>query len=139
MLLTLVLAVSESRVLPGQEDQGARLASAPPARYPLTAKAAGIVGKVILKAVIGKDGTMQSLRVIKGPNELRQAALDAVAKWKYHPYLQNGVPVAVETTITVNFTLGDKKQKAEAQSAAQAELDKASSESHPPPAQNPQN
>jgi protein TonB len=33
------------------------------------------------------------------------AALDAVKQWKYKPYLLNGEPTEVDTTITVNFTL----------------------------------
>jgi protein TonB len=37
---------------------------------------------------------------------LQQAALNAVAQWRYRPYLLNGDPVEVETTINVNFVLG---------------------------------
>jgi protein TonB len=37
---------------------------------------------------------------------LRQAALDAVSAARYRPYLLNGQPTEVETTITVVFTLG---------------------------------
>jgi protein TonB len=33
------------------------------------------------------------------------AAIDAVSRWRYKPYLLNGEPVEVETTITVNFRL----------------------------------
>jgi protein TonB len=43
------------------------------------------------------------LRVIKGPSLLQQAALDAVSKWTYHPYILNGMPVEVETTIIIAF------------------------------------
>ena len=37
---------------------------------------------------------------------LRQSALDAVKTWRYKPYMLNGEPVDVETTVSVNFTLG---------------------------------
>jgi protein TonB len=37
---------------------------------------------------------------------LRQAALDAVKAWRYRPYLLDGEPVEVETTVSVTFTLG---------------------------------
>jgi protein TonB len=37
---------------------------------------------------------------------LRQAAIDAVQQWRYRPYLLNGQPVEVETTINVVFNLG---------------------------------
>jgi protein TonB len=38
---------------------------------------------------------------------LRQAAIDAVQAWRYKPYLLNGDPVEVETTINVGFNLGE--------------------------------
>lgn len=73
--------------------------------YPPEAKAAGISGSVVLKAVIGKDGTIQDLKVISGPDELQQSALDAVKQWTYQPYLLNGQPTEVDTIITVNYSL----------------------------------
>jgi protein TonB len=36
---------------------------------------------------------------------LQQAAIDAVKQWRYRPYLLNGEPVEVETTINVDFRL----------------------------------
>ena len=55
--------------------------------------------------VLGLDGTVQQLDVLSGPEELVQAATDAVKQWVYKPSLLNGNPVQVETTIDVNFTL----------------------------------
>ena len=75
-------------------------------KYPEEAKKARVRGKVLLNAVIGKDGTVQSLDVVSGPEMLRQSALDAVRQWTYKPYLLNGNPVEVETTITVIYSLG---------------------------------
>jgi TonB family protein len=74
--------------------------------YPPAAKKARIQGKVVLEAVIGTDGTVESLRVISGPQELQQSALDAVRQWTYKPYLMNGEPVEVETTINIIYQLG---------------------------------
>jgi protein TonB len=37
---------------------------------------------------------------------LTSAAVDAVHRWRYKPYLLNGDPTEVETTINVNFTFG---------------------------------
>ncbi len=73
--------------------------------YPPDAKAAGIQGSVVLDAVIGKDGMISSLKPVSGPPELTKAAWVAVKQWTYKPYLLNGDPVAVETTITVTFAL----------------------------------
>lgn len=74
--------------------------------YPAVARAAGVQGKVVLQATIGKDGTIEGLRVVSGPDLLRAAAVDAVRTWVYRPYLLNGEPVEVETTVEVTFTLG---------------------------------
>ncbi|MGA2167051.1 MAG: energy transducer TonB [Terracidiphilus sp.] len=73
--------------------------------YPSIPKAAGIQGTVILAATISKAGTIENPRVVSGPAMLQQAALDAVKTWLYRPYLLNGQPVEVETTINVIFTL----------------------------------
>jgi len=58
-----------------------------------------------LEALISKEGTIESLRVINGHPLLIQAAFDAVHQWRYRPTLLNGEPVEVVTTVTVNFTL----------------------------------
>jgi protein TonB len=73
--------------------------------YPAIPKAAGIQGTVTLQATISKAGTIENLRVVSGPAMLQMAALDAVKTWRYRPYLLNGEPVEVETTVNVVFTL----------------------------------
>jgi protein TonB len=75
-------------------------------QYPAIAKAARIQGTVVLQATISKSGTIQNLKVISGPPMLQQAALEAVRSWRYRPYLLNGDPVEVETTVNVVFNLG---------------------------------
>jgi TonB family protein len=76
--------------------------------YPLLAKDNGVTGTVVLQAIIGKNGRITNLHVVSGPPMLQQAALDAVKKWLYRPYLLNGEPVEVVTTINVIFTLGNR-------------------------------
>jgi len=76
-----------------------------PPVYPPDAKAARIQGKVVLDAVIGTDGHVENLKVVSGPKELQQSALDAVRQWVYKPFLLNGNPVDVTTTINVTYTL----------------------------------
>jgi protein TonB len=73
--------------------------------YPVAAKLARVEGSVALQAVIGKDGSIQNLRVISGHPLLTSAALEAVKQWRYKPYYLNGEPVEVETQIVVNFLL----------------------------------
>jgi protein TonB len=73
--------------------------------YPPLARQARIQGTVVLQALIGKDGTIQNLKLVSGHPMLASAALEAVKEWRYKPYYLNGEPVEVETTINVNFTL----------------------------------
>jgi periplasmic protein TonB len=73
--------------------------------YPLLAKEARIQGNVVLRAIISKDGVIQDLQAVSGHPMLLPAAIEAVKQWRYRPYLLNGAPVEVETTITVIFAL----------------------------------
>ncbi|MGP0019392.1 MAG: energy transducer TonB [Candidatus Sulfotelmatobacter sp.] len=73
--------------------------------YPPLARAARVQGEVVLSAVIGTNGEIQNLQLVSGHPMLVPAALAAVRQWRYKPYLLNGTPVEVETTITVIFTL----------------------------------
>jgi len=73
--------------------------------YPPLARQARIQGQVILQAEISKDGSIENLRLISGHPMLAPAAIEAVKQWRYKPYLLNGEPVAVETTVMVNFSL----------------------------------
>src|SRR5579859_3296526 len=76
-----------------------------PPTYPPLARQARIQGTVILQAQISKDGNIENLQLVSGHPMLAPAAIEAVKQWKYKPYLLNGEPVEVETTVQVNFTL----------------------------------
>lgn len=73
--------------------------------YPAIARAARIQGQVVLSAIISKTGEIQNLVLISGHPMLVPAAIKAVQQFRYRPFLLNGEPVEVETTITVNFQL----------------------------------
>lgn len=74
--------------------------------HPPAARENHIGGAVLLHAVITKEGRIGSLFVIASPSELlSEAAMDAVHTWKYEPYLLNGKPAEVDTTVTVNFNM----------------------------------
>ncbi len=75
-------------------------------KYPQEAKDGKISGAVVLKAVVDEAGLVKDLSVVSGPEALRQSSLDAVKQWTYKPYLLNGKPVAVETTVTVTYSFG---------------------------------
>lgn len=74
--------------------------------YPAIAVAAHAQGTVVLAATISKGGTIENLRVVSGPPMLQQSAVNAVSTWRYRPYLLDGQPVEVETTVNVVFSLG---------------------------------
>jgi protein TonB len=74
-------------------------------QYPPLARQARIQGQVVLQAIIGKDGKIENLQVVRGHPMLNASAIDAVKQWRYKPYMLNGQPTEVETVITVNFTM----------------------------------
>ncbi len=74
--------------------------------YPPVAQAARIQGTVVLQATISKYGSVEDLHVVTGQALLQDSAISAVRTWRYRPYLVNGEPVKVQTTINVIFALG---------------------------------
>ena len=73
--------------------------------YPAEAQAARAQGVVILEAVIGENGTVRDVRVLRSIPLLDQAAIDAVRQWEYTPTHLNGKPVPLVMTVTVQFAL----------------------------------
>jgi TonB family protein len=82
-------------------DQG--LMKMPPV-YPAAAKSKHMDGAVVLNAVIGRDGHVLGLKLKSAEDaDLALSALYTVRQWTYKPFLVNGKPVDVDTTITVRF------------------------------------
>jgi TonB family protein len=81
----------------------AKLISGPPPSYPFLARVAHIEGQVTLQAVISPDGAVSATRVLSGHHLLRGAAVAAVRLRRYRPYVLNGQPINVATTVTVAF------------------------------------
>jgi periplasmic protein TonB len=95
------------RLVLGGMVEAAKAIYRPDPVYPNLAITARVQGTVRLRAVIGRDGTVQELRVLSGNPLLINSARDTVAKWRYQPTLLNGEPVEVETEIDVNFVLNN--------------------------------
>jgi protein TonB len=93
------------RIRVGGIVSAAKIIYQPKPEYPQLAKMTRTEGAVELEAVIGKDGTIEELKVLGGHPLLVKAALDAVRQWRYQPTLLNGEPIEVVTEITVNFRL----------------------------------
>jgi periplasmic protein TonB len=73
--------------------------------YPSIAQSARVQGVVILEAVIGVDGRVQDVKILRSIPLLDAAAVEAVKQWIYTPTTLNTVAVPVIMTVTVNFTL----------------------------------
>jgi TonB family protein len=94
-----IITLDEGATKPQLQQQTAPL-------YPPIARAAHVSGDVVISLQIQTDGHVSDLRVLRGPPMLQQSALDAVKKWAYKPFEQNGRRVEVNTVATVRFRLG---------------------------------
>jgi TonB family protein len=92
------------RYVPANVMEG-YLLSAPRPEYPPLARIQHVEGSVTLQATISRTGSIETLHVIKGPQSLRGAAVNAARNWRYKPYSVNGRPTEVATTVSVDFTL----------------------------------
>ena len=70
---------------------------------------AGREGVVPIDAIVGRDGTVTSVRVLSAQVHpaFAIAAVDAVRQWRFTPTLLNGTPVEVVMTVTVSFKLSN--------------------------------
>jgi TonB family protein len=85
---------------------GGLLVDNPAPVYPPEAKQRHIQGKVVLALMIDTTGTTKDIRVLTSPDQaLTDSAIAAVSQWRYRPYLLNGSPVDVRSTVEVNFKL----------------------------------
>ena len=93
-----------------ESEMASRLVTRVPANYPPVARAAHIEGHVVIKAIVGTDGSVLQAQIISGHPMLSREALLSVSKWRYQPAFHDGSPVEVATTITVEFKLSDQPQ-----------------------------
>jgi TonB family protein len=64
-----------------------------------------MTGTVVLRVIVARDGAVQKVTYISGPENLAASASDAVKQWKYKPASFNDQPVEVETTVNIVFSL----------------------------------
>jgi len=83
-------------------SQGLLLKKVQPA-YPPIAKQMHKEGTVQLLATISKYGEVTKVQILGGDPLLAKSAVDAVKEWEYRPYLLNGLPVEIETQISIVF------------------------------------
>ncbi len=73
-------------------------------------RSAHLHGVVVVSAVVGSDGAVQSVQPVSGPALLELETLTAVRSWRYRPYLIYGKPVAFQTQIVIDFELDSSPQ-----------------------------
>jgi TonB family protein len=112
-----------ARIRVGGSVQQANLIHMVQPVYPPDATLAHISGTVTIHIVVGRDGTVQTLDVVSGPDVLKQAAVDAVKQWRYRPTLLNGEPVEVDTKVQVVFDLSRSPQAADETGPASDAID----------------
>ena len=72
--------------------------------YPPTAKATRQTGTVRVDLLIDEQGKPE-IKDLNGPGMLKQAALDAVKRWKFKPFTRDGQPVKATGYVSFNFNL----------------------------------
>ena len=73
--------------------------------YPPLALRARVQGVVILEAVVGRQGRVEDVHVLRSIPLLDNAAITAVQQWRYSPLLLNGMPERFVLTVSVSFNL----------------------------------
>ncbi len=73
--------------------------------YPPLARQTHREGRVELRAIIGTDGSIQSLQIVASDPLFDLSAKEAVSQWRYRPTILNGQPVEIDTYITVVYTM----------------------------------
>jgi TonB family protein len=76
-------------------------------KYPDVARQARVDGVVILEVETDVSGRVKNMKILRSIPLLDLAAIDAVRKWVYEPFMIDGKPRGVIFTATVRFLLVD--------------------------------
>jgi TonB family protein len=91
------ISVSDQPILP------AKLLRAVQPIYPPDAMRNYITGDVRIEAEVDKQGRVGAMKVLLGPAQFRQVAMDALKQYEYAPATQGGKAVASKVTVTIKF------------------------------------
>jgi periplasmic protein TonB len=72
--------------------------------YPAAGAAQKLHGAVVLQATIGRDGSVEDVKIVRGYFVLGRAAIAAIKQWRFQPYTVNGRAASTQTTLTINFS-----------------------------------
>ena len=97
-----VTFVDPSSPCPPHKGRPVRVGSAigqPPLLDYTPPRAADSRDPVLVEATIRQDGTVGNLKVLRGPSELHEPALEAVRQWKFARACLNGMPIPVVVVV----------------------------------------
>jgi periplasmic protein TonB len=89
----------------GSDLQIGRLKSGPTPAYPVEALRQQIQGIVELEVLVGADGSILTVHLVKGPPELASVAMGTVRSWQYGQTTLGGKPVETDQSIYFTFKL----------------------------------
>lgn len=75
----------------------------PNPEYSAVARQMKVIGRVEVEATVGTDGNVEAVKVLTGNPLLTNSAVNAVKKWKFTPFLQNGEPSRAIATLSFDF------------------------------------
>ncbi len=75
----------------------------PTPEYSTVARQMKVVGKVEVEATVGTDGSVETVKVLTGNPLLTGSTVNAVKKWKFTPFTENGEPSRAIATLTFDF------------------------------------
>jgi TonB family protein len=98
----------DERTSPAMKPEGALSGPVPmrkvDPKYPPAAINAHIDGEIVLYAIIRKDGSVDSIQVVRSLDpQLDMNSMQALAQWKFQPAMREGEPVALETVVHIPF------------------------------------
>ncbi|MGC4073737.1 MAG: TonB family protein [Nibricoccus sp.] len=77
-----------------------------PPKYPADMRSSGIEGVVNVRFLVGEDGTVKGAEAVKSSHEMfADAAVEAVKGWVFEPGLKAAVPVNVQMTVPIVYSL----------------------------------
>ena len=98
-------AAAQAPVRVGGTVKAPKLISTVMPQYPFAAREANVQGDVVIDTLIAANGSVARMKVVSGPSMLREAALNALRRWRYQPSELDGKPVAVQMLVTIRFRL----------------------------------
>lgn len=84
-----------------QQQRPLQVLYSPPAQFPPSAMSNGIEGTVDLRVKVDKEGTVTDAEIVRGPEVLRQSAVETVRQWRFKP--DTSLPREIKVSMSFNI------------------------------------